>query len=316
MPPLNPADVHVDRPVANFLVMTPAQGFVAHRCFPIVPVTHESDKFYKCKPSDRIIKDTTRAPNTESKHVDIEFETADYTAEEFAIHSDIPGRVLRNADDPVSPRETAAFMARETVMLDIERRVAALVQASGNPKTSVTTSWDHATLSGVKAAKDIWDAKEQVRARINRQPNTIVMSATVANKLSIYLLEEKNGAGVEFHSITTFLTAGELPPRIWGMEVLIGGASYSTALRPTDVALTSLTDVWNDNVVVFYKEMVPGIRVMTFGSTFRVRGSERALNGRYPGPRDPDDQWEEYCCTEAHKVVSTDACHMIENVLV
>lgn len=315
MPPLNVGDVHQDRPLTNFLVMTPTQQFIAHRVFPVVPVRFESDEYYKIKPSDRIIKDTTRAPNTLSKEIAFEYTTATYTCQEHAAHADLPGRVVRNADDPLSPREDAGIMARETVLLDRERRVAALAMASGLPKTSVTATWDNATLSNVKAAKDIWNAKEQVRKKIGRQPNTIVMSAAAASALSIWLLEQKSGAGIEFVNVEGYLRAGELPPRIWGLEVLVGQASYSTALRPTDVALTSLTDVWTDNATVFYKEPSPGIRTLTFGSTFRLRNSEQANSGRYPGPRDPDDQWIEYCVNEVFKVISEDACHMIENVL-
>lgn len=314
--PMNPGDVHTDRPLTNFLFKNPDHMFVAHRVFPVVPVRFEGDKYYKIYPSNRIRKNTVRAPNTESVETHFEYTSESYTCEEFAAHADIPGRVVANSEDPLSPREDAAWQARQTVMLDIERRVAALAMASSLPKGDPTATWDNATLSSAKPAKDIWTGKEAVRKKIGVFANAVLMSAAAANALSIWLLEQKNGAGVEFANVEQYLRAGELPPTIWGCEVIIGGANYSTELRPSDVDLSSVTDIWTDNVTLFYKTPRPGIRSATFGSTFRVRNSEKASSGRYTeGHRHEGDQWAGYVVNEDHKVVSEDCCYMIENVL-
>uniref|UniRef100_A0A6M3INS5 Putative capsid protein n=1 Tax=viral metagenome TaxID=1070528 RepID=A0A6M3INS5_9ZZZZ len=313
MPPLTKSDVHTSAILTNFLLRHPPSEFIAHRVFPVVPVSKEADTFYKWYAGHRIIKDSRRAPGDDSKKVELGLTTDTYQAYEYALHDDVPLRVARDADRPLDIYEEAAWNVREMVLLDIERVVQALAQASGNNKASPAATWDNATLSNAKPHKDVEDARETMRARTGLVPNCVVMSAAVASALKIWLMDQKNGGGVEFATMEQYLRTDRLPPRLWDMELLIGGGIKSSAERPEDVAAANLSDVWNDNVVLLYKAPRPAMKTLAAGYTFQVTKSTKARRGTYDGPRESD--WVEFCTTEAHKVTSSDCIQMIENVL-
>ena len=63
------------------------------------------------------------------------------------------------------------------------------------------------------------------------------------------------------------LRNGDLPPVLWNLEVITAGAVRNTA---NEGQTESLTDVWPDSVLVFYKEATPSLDALTLGYIFRV----------------------------------------------
>lgn len=309
--PMSPSDLHVDRALSNFLVAYPNNEFMGHQLFPIITVDKESDLYWEMYASGRIVKDTRRSPDGYSTRAEIGYKQSTFTCHEYAAHDNVPHRLMANADDPLKPAEDAAANSRDVVMLDIERDIVTIAEAATNT-TAATEAWD-GTLADVMFATDLLNAKEAVRQRLGVPANTIAMSATAENKAAIWLLEEKNGAGVEFSSVEQYLRQGVLPPFIFGMRKLVFGAIKSDQLRPDQVPSGTNSNVFGKDALVFYQNPRPGLRRISFGYTLRLKNSLLARRGTYEGPIRSD--WVETSITECHKLVSQDCCQRITDVL-
>lgn len=309
--PFAPGDLHVDRALTNFLVAYPPNGMVGHDIFPIIPVTKESDLYWEMYASGRIIKDTRRAPDGYSTRAEIGYKQSTFTCFEYAAHDNVPHRMMDNADDPLTPAEDAAANARDVVFLDVERDITTIAEAATNT-TAATEAWD-GTLANVVFASDILAAKEAVRQRLGVPANTIAISAAAASAAAIWLLEQKNGAGVEFSSIESYLAQGTLPPYVFGLRVIQSGAVKTSEVRPDQITGSTMSDVFGKDALVFYQNPRPGLRRISFGYTLRLTGSLLARRGTYEGPIRSD--WVESSVTECHKLVSQDCCQRITGVL-
>lgn len=309
-PPLRPTDVHVDKVLTNFAVAYPFNEFIAHEVFPVVPVKFESDKYYKFRRGDRIVIQSRRADGALSERADFGYDTDTYSCEEYALHTDVGARTLKNADSPLRPLEDAAANVKEMVLLDREIQAQAIAQASGLPKASPGVKWDVYATSTI--VEDWWDAKQEVRDKIGRDPTHVVMNDKVRDIIIKWLLTEKVGAGLRFDAIAPFLEAGQLPATIWNCIPIIGMARKSSKLRDDDVTAATLSDVWTDNVTFIYRAPRPGIKTMSYGYTFRC-GGELVRRWTYQDARRA--QGVEYCTVEDFKEVTTDACFMVENVI-
>lgn len=99
----NPAqsDLHVNAPLTNVSVayIQNSNEFIATKVFPSVPVSKQSDLYWKYSKSDWRRTDVKRrAPGTESPGVGWKFDTDSYFAHVYAVHKDIDDQVRANAD--------------------------------------------------------------------------------------------------------------------------------------------------------------------------------------------------------------------------
>lgn len=94
-------DVHVNQPLSNILVayMQDESRSVATKVFPVVPVSHKTDTFFKWVRDDFArIEATERAPGTEAEGGGFSVTTDTYECKEYAIKKDIPDAIRDNAD--------------------------------------------------------------------------------------------------------------------------------------------------------------------------------------------------------------------------
>lgn len=119
---MNPTagDVHVNRPLTNIVVafMQSAEGFVADKVFPNIPVEKQSDAFYKYDRSDWTRSTMQkRAPGTESAGAGWKLTTDTYYADVWALHVDISDQTRSNADDPLNlDRDATTFLAGQALL--------------------------------------------------------------------------------------------------------------------------------------------------------------------------------------------------------
>ncbi len=93
------------------------------------------------------------------------------------------------------------------------------------------------------------------------------MTRDVATALVIYL----KGALTAL-DMSTKLTFMDLPDILWGLKVYIGDGIKRTSNPGQAIDVTTdISDIWNDNVTVFYKEDSPSISAMSLVYTFRSR---------------------------------------------
>ena len=120
MPNPTRAQVHVDRPLTNISIahIQSADSFVAGRVFPIIPVSKQSDTYFRYNRGD-FNRDEMRkrAPGTESAGGGYNLDTDSYTAHVWAFHKDIDDQTLANYDEPLdASREATIFVTQKALI--------------------------------------------------------------------------------------------------------------------------------------------------------------------------------------------------------
>ena len=126
--PLGVRDVHVNQALTNVAIGYHPQGLIAEQIFPIVPVVHETDKFYIWDRTDPFRRESTlRADGAESNEVEFKVTTDTYSAEEYALKVGVTDREVSNADSVLQLKISKQKRLQDKLLVDMEARVAALV---------------------------------------------------------------------------------------------------------------------------------------------------------------------------------------------
>lgn len=263
--PLGTSEVHLNVPLTNFALQYDHPDYLVYEIAPTLPVVKESDIYYIFD-SDRqsiVRPDTLRAIGAPSNAVKLTRSTDTYLTEEYSLHYPLPDRIRKNQDAPLRLEQRGVKQIVDGLDLDKEMRLQALYQTFGGagqpPGANVTVKWNVAATADPEA--DIQAAKEVVRKAIGKKPNSMLISAAVGD-----VLIRRIKSALTALDLKTKLTFIDLPAILWGLKLYIGEGVVNTA-NPT--ATPVVTDIWNDNVVVFYQDPTPAIDVMSFVYTFQ-----------------------------------------------
>ena len=127
------SDVHVDRPLSNFMVSYAPKGMIAPQVIPFVPVINKSDSYVTFTKNDRFtIPETIRGPKDKANEVDWSTSTATYGCVDRALANFLQDAIVANSDPGINPRQRSAAQLVDLLMLDYERRASALVTTAAN----------------------------------------------------------------------------------------------------------------------------------------------------------------------------------------
>lgn len=189
-----PGDVHVNAPLTNVSVAftQDAEGFVADKVFPTVPVAKQSDLYWEI---DRAFFNRSemrkRAPGTESAGIGMEQTTNPYFCHVYALHHDIEDERRANADTPFGQDRTATELLMLQGLLHREKEWAAkyfalsiwttdVTGVSGAPGANQVKQWNDAASTPIE---DIRAARTAVKLLTGMRPNTLVLGAEVVDSL-------------------------------------------------------------------------------------------------------------------------------------
>jgi len=257
------SSVHVSVPLSNIAIKYKNPAFVAERIAPIVPVNKEADRYYIFSREELRDMDSLRAAGAEANEVDWDVTSATYTAEEYALKHLLPARVVANADPAIQPKINTTQKLSKWINLGFEKRVQAIAQNVANVggNHTVVTKWDAA--AGQDPEADVDTAKNSIRQTAGVNPNTILMSETVWQALRRWLKSQATNA-----TYRDWIEIGKAPNRIWDLDLIVAGSVENTS---DEGQADSISDIWNDNVVVAYVEKSPSLDSLTFIYTFRAR---------------------------------------------
>jgi hypothetical protein len=268
-PGIGPQNVHFDVPLTNFALQYGHTEYLSYQVAPVVNVRHESDKYYVWN-SDRediVRPNALRAIGTPSNEIKFGIAQDTYSCDEYALNYPLADRIRDNADDVMRLRERSTKQILDMLDLDKELRLQALYQTTGGsvPSTTVVVKWDTST---AVPELDISAAKSAIRTAIGKEPNSILLSVEVADALVQYLKVAIAGS-IDMGTKVSFT---DLPPVLWGLKVYIAKGNVRTG-NPGQAIVTgtTITPIWNDNVVIFYQEENPGMETMCFIKTFQSR---------------------------------------------
>ena len=186
MPQPTQNQVHVDAILTNISVayMQSQENFIASKVFPVVPVSKQSDKFFKYTKNDWFRDEAQRrADATESAGGGYNLSTDTYQADVYAFHKDIGDQTRANADAPINVDREAAEFVTSRLMLKMETQWVSAFFGSGVWGTDSTPSnlWSDYTSSD--PLNDVETGKRTILANTGFAPNTLVLGYDVFKTL-------------------------------------------------------------------------------------------------------------------------------------
>lgn len=249
-------------------------AFISDRLMPVVQVLTTAFKYYKFNNLEMITDDldTIRAPKGYSNEISRSYTSATGTCQQHGLRELVADEEMRNADGAViDPKRDSALVIQRKLRLGIERRIIAKVMAAGTmtENGAASTHWNNT--SGVDIEGDVDAAKLNVRKKAGVEPNTIVIPPHIA------VAAKKDSAIRDLVKYTqsNLLVNGDLPPKLFGLEVLIPTAVFNEA--DPGVATASKDFAWDDNsvLVAYVEREMPGMKSLSLGYQFRrqIEGS-------------------------------------------
>ncbi|HUU29370.1 MAG TPA: hypothetical protein VM123_16325 [archaeon] len=242
--------------------------FVADRLAPVVRVPTTTGKYYKFSNTEALRDDydALRAPKTESNEIKRSYSSATYTCQQYGLRELIADEEMDNADRAViDPERDAINLITRKLQLSVERRVIARLMSTNymTENGAATAAWN--AESGVEIEADIDAAKLNVRKVGGVEPNTVVVPPHIA----VVAKKDSKIRDLVRYTDPTLLVNGELPPRLFGLEVVIPLALYDEAAA--GISAPSVDFAWDNNsvLVCYVERTTPSKRSISLAYQFR-----------------------------------------------
>jgi Phage major capsid protein E len=289
VPNITPADAHVMVPLTQIMVAYAQQtkDFIADKVFPVVPVQHISDFYYRY--GRRAFLQTQaaiRAPGTESVGVEWEFTKNSFTTQVWALHHDIEDQLRSNADANFQLDTTGTELITQQMLLRRDLQWISQYFISGawgetltgtsssSPSASQFTQFDVAGSTPIEVFRA---AKLRFKRRTGMMPNVAVFSANAYNSLLDHPEIIERIKYTQTGIVTQQLVAAMLDID----TVLVASAVQATNLDEELVADTAPTTQWitgasatadANGVLLVYAAPRPSRNTPSAGYTFAWNG--------------------------------------------
>lgn len=260
-------NMHIDALLSNVAMNYRPSGMIADMIFPMVPVGKQSDYYAIFTRADALrIEDTARAPDTEANKITRSISSGTYFCDNYALQYPVTIEDKANAD----PIYTSAIINGrvefivDKLGLDWENRIASLVTNTSNVGSSAAVSSGWTDLSNCDALGDINTAIDNVKDSTGMTPNSIVFGESAwrnfrrNSDVRNIINGNNNGGG--------YANVQQVSDLLEIQNVMVGGAYKNTA----NVAQSeSLSQIWGDNVLVYYSAETPSTERPSFGYSMR-----------------------------------------------
>lgn len=303
----DPRQIHIDAALSNVSIAYKNHSFVAEVLFPPIKVMKRSDKFFKYGKENLKRVETQRAPGTESNEVNQAISNDSYLIEEHALKTIVTDQERENADQAIKPDIDAVELTTDILLLRLEYDIASILTnttlMSQNDTLSGTTQWSDYTNS--VPLTDILAGKASVRGRIGREATHIILAGDVAEKLALH----PDIKDLRKYWDDKLLTEANLPPFIAGLKVVEAKPIHNTAYEGLTA---SMSYIWGKTAIIAYINPKPGLKQLSLGYTFRLKGYRQT--GKWRVPERKGDMVE---VTDAYdfKLIDAEAGYLIADAI-
>ena len=318
MPLQQGRDLHIDKPLSNYVIGRRPPGYIADQLVPVLSVGKRSDIYYKRNYKENIIWTpnlTAMAEGARAKEVFFSVSSDTYYARKFGLGTYWVTEDEVNADEVIQFDRDSAELVTDRLLIDYEMRIAALINTAANVSTTthVATAWSNST--GSRPFDDLADQVEAFRAQNMLRPNVAVIPEQIMAKLRKNdqirdLLFGDRGGVATNDQIAALLNIGKvLTPETFvntqgPAETLAGSGSLSAA--------------WGNKVLLAYVSPAPGRMVDTWVQAFRW--TNPAFGVPFAIRRHPYDsvrmkQSIDAIYYQTEKVISPDLAFLVDSVI-
>lgn len=265
-------DVYIDVPLSNAAIRYRPEGHIADQLCPVVSVPKQGGGYYIWGLEDAFrVEDSKRAPATEANVIGFTVQSGTYFCKNYALKDRVPWEDIKNADQGFIFNEQSARAERvkDALLLDMEYRVANQVTSGSNVGSySVTaSSWAEKATGGSDPIKDIEVAIANVEDVTGQSPNSIAFGRYAWKKFREHadVIDRIHGNTGQANSARTVKQSNVAA--LFELErVLVGGAYVDGS---QEGQTSSLSQMWFDNVLLYYAPMTPRKDKPSFMYSFR-----------------------------------------------
>ena len=278
------SDVHISAALTDVSVayMQDNDAYIADKVFPVVPVQHQTDKYFIFSKDDFFRDEAQeRADATESAGSGFTLTTASYSAVVWAIHKDIGDQVRRNQDPAVNIDIATSKWLMQKLLIRRDRLWASSYMSStstwgsyyvGGSTATGTTSGSTVVYWSDDANgdpfTDVANAQTGILQNTGYEPNVLVLAYPVYQALRKHPLvidRVKYTMQADARSITPELLAAAFDVE----RVLVSKAVYNSA---AEGLAGSYSFIVGKHALLVYAAPSPGLQVVSGGYTFGWQG--------------------------------------------
>lgn len=286
-------DVHVNRPLTQISIayMQKAEGFVADRVFPNIPVEKQSDRYFQYDRGD-FWRNTyaKRAPSTESAGGGWRLDnTPTYFADVWALHKDIDDQIRQNADLPLNMDRDATLWLSQQAMISREVNWAAayfttgiwtgvdgttqdILGVSATPGSNEVVQWNDASSTPLE---DVTEQATNSHLRTGHRPNKLVIGRQVWDQLKNHpdIVDRIKASGGISNAVPANVTKAAVAILMELDEVMVADGIQATSDENKDFE-ASLTTAFiaGKQALLVYAASSPSILQPSGGYTFSWNG--------------------------------------------
>jgi hypothetical protein len=309
-------DVHVNAILTNISVayMQNTANFIAPRVFPVVPVQKQSDLYFKYTKNDWFRDEAQiRADATESAGSGYGLGTDSYFCDVYALHKDIGGQTMANADAPLNLERDATEFVTQRLQLRQEIQWAADYFKTGVWGTSTTPANLWSDYSNSDPIGDIEVGKTTVLQNTGFMPNTLTIGYQVFTAL-------KNHPDIvdRYKYTSADVITEEMLAALFGVDRLL----VARGIKATNAQGQSeaYSFIQGKHALLTYSPAAPSLLAPSAGYTFMWQGVSEGLGQNIgvkniPMPHLNNAQRIEGQIAFDNKVVATDLGYMFVSVV-
>ncbi len=260
-------NTHVDALLTQIAINYRPAGMIADLIFPVVTVQKQSDYYPIFTRADILrVEKTSRSPGTEANAISRNVSSAAYFCDNYALKYPVTIEDKANAD-PIFVQHLINGRVEyilDKLALDWESRIASQVTSTTNVGSSAAVASGWTDITNSDPPGDINTAIDNVKDSTGMSPNSIVFGEAAWRNFRRHadirniINGTNNGGG--YANVQQVQDLLEIP------NILVGGAYKNTA---NEAQAESLTQIWNDNVLVYYSAERPSTDRPSFGYSMR-----------------------------------------------
>jgi hypothetical protein len=272
-------DVHIDTALTDISVayIQDARNYVADRVFPMVPVQHKSDVYFKFSKDDFLRDEVQqRADGQESAGGGFNLTTGSYSALVWGYHKDIGDQVRANQDPAVDIDTTTTKFIMQKQLIRRDAIFCSTYMKTGVWGTDMTgqaagdathvTYWDDD--ANGDPFTDISNAQETVLQNTGFEPNVLCLGYPVYKRL------KKHPLVIDRIKYTMQADAKNITPGLLAAafdidEVVVSKAVYNTAAEGNTFAGSF---IMGKHALLAHRAPAPGLMIPSAGYIFPWEG--------------------------------------------
>jgi hypothetical protein len=321
MPLLNPSSFITANPLEDFSIRyaNDLAKFAALRIFLPHVVSKKTGQFYSYSKDNLKVKDLNAPSGSEARMHSYTVSKKTYTTKEKAIKGLVLEKDARDFDRPVADLDQEMAMQNmDALMIELEAAMYTKISTTSNYPSalvnSLTDSVDRWADSAGEPLDDVRELRQEVFEYCAKRPNVMAMSQKGLDilKLNPSIVDRIKYTG---QSVTTDIIKMLMELD----EIVISDVVKNTAV---DGAADSLSEIWGDEALLFYRDPAARLKGMTFGKAFianqmYVKTIDKPELGRSLGAHELESGWEytlESCATTSSSDDDFVAGGLIDNI--